>query len=387
MQKRLILAGALYFGYYMALGSYNPFINLYYDRLGLSGVQIGVLAAIPVLVSSTTVLLWGGIADARQWHRGILRLNLLLCAVAVLMLSTASTFVTLIPWIVAYAFFNSPLVPLLDSSTLGAVEKTRRSYGEIRVWGSIGWTLSTFLVGWIIQQYTVKWFFYIYAAVMAITFLISVFQPRPKPLPRPSVRSGLVDLLSDMKMLLFLLSIFLVSVTLGAANSFLSIYLDAIGTPEASIGLAWSLSAASEIPVMLYSGVLIRRISSAGLLKISFVVFFMRWLLMSFITDPTLAVLVQGLHGLSFATLLIGSVTLLYERAPEGLVTTGQSVLNLVTFGVGSIAGSLIGGFLVESAGLAWLFRVLSVFAASGLFTFLVSQRPRLRPLLPDQQL
>jgi MFS family permease len=79
-------------------------------------------------------------------------------------------------------------------------------------------------------------------------------------------------------------------------------------------------------------------------------------------------------------------VNLLYERAPQGLVTTGQSVLNLVTFGVGAIAGSLLGGLLVEVAGLAWLFRALSIFAAAGLLIFSISQRPRLERMVPEQQ-
>jgi cyanate permease len=44
----------MYLGYYMAIGAFIPFINLYYARLGLSGEQIGLLAALPVLVTAST---------------------------------------------------------------------------------------------------------------------------------------------------------------------------------------------------------------------------------------------------------------------------------------------------------------------------------------------
>jgi PPP family 3-phenylpropionic acid transporter len=375
MPNSLWISGALYFGYYMALGSYMPFINLYYERMGLSGIQIGALSAIPVLVTSASVLIWGSIADAKRWHNAILHVNLVLAAGAILLLSTASTFQELIPFIVAYAFFNSPLVPLLDSSALEIAKSRQRTYGDLRVWGSIGWTISTLLVGVIIQQFNIKWLFYTYVIVMLITFLISLFLPVRTQVLKTSLARGLKGLILDIPFVMFLISIFLVSITLGAANAFFSIYLDSIGAGEGGIGLGWAISSISEIPVMLYSGYLLRRIGSGGLLKISFITFAIRWLLYSFIRTPSLAILVQVLHGLSYATYLIGSVTLVNERAPAGMSTSALSMLNLVSFGAGAICGSLLGGYIYETAGIAMMFRTLSLIAVAGFGIFLISQR------------
>jgi PPP family 3-phenylpropionic acid transporter len=146
MPKRTLLSGALYLGYYLALGAYYPYINLYFERLGFTGIQIGTLSAIPVLISSSTVMIWGGLADRYRWHHRILRTNLLLCALSVLLLSTAGSFQAIIPFIAGFALFNSPLVPLLDNTALEAIEGSKNSYGQVRVWGSIGWSISTVLV-------------------------------------------------------------------------------------------------------------------------------------------------------------------------------------------------------------------------------------------------
>jgi PPP family 3-phenylpropionic acid transporter len=81
------------------------------------------------------------------------------------------------------------------------------------------------------------------------------------------------------------------------------------------------------------------------------------------------------LSGLSFAFYLVGGVTYVKEHTPEGLSTTAQSIYNLVGFGVGSIAGSLVGGYLYETAGITILFRLLSVVAVVALGVFWVSQR------------
>jgi MFS family permease len=132
-----VLSAAMYFSYFMAFGSFFPFINLYYERLGLSGIQIGTLTAVPVFVSSSTVLIWGSIADRFQWHRGILRASFVLGAGAILLLSTAETYQELMIYVIVFAFFSSSSVPLLDSSALEAAANSGRTYGELRLWGSV----------------------------------------------------------------------------------------------------------------------------------------------------------------------------------------------------------------------------------------------------------
>jgi PPP family 3-phenylpropionic acid transporter len=365
----------MYFSFYMALGCFMPFINLYYERLGMSGIQIGTLAAVPVLVASSTVLIWGSIADKFQWHRGILRASFLLGAGAILLLSTAETFPQLLLYIVIFAFFTSPTVPLLDSAALEAAESSGHTYGELRLWGSVGWSISAVLIGLIIQRLAIAWLFYCYIIIILLTFLLSLFQTRRLEMPQISLRSGYKKLLYNRSFLLFLLSIFLASLTLNAANSFFSIYLDAIGTSEGGIGLGWAIASMIEIPVMLYSGRIIGRIGAGGLLKIAFIIFAIRLLAFSFTTTPALALSLQLLSGLSFAFYLVGGVTYVKEHTPEGLSTTAQSIYNLVGFGVGSIAGSLVGGYLYETAGITILFRLLSVVAVVALGVFWVSQR------------
>jgi len=374
MTNRLVLSAALYLGYYTALGAYMPFINLYYERIGLSGIQIGVLAAIPVFISTTTVMVWGGLADRFGWHSRIMRINMLLCAVSILLLSTAGSFQAIIPFIASYALFNSPLVPLLDSAALDSIQGSRYSYGQVRVWGSIGWSISTVGVGFIIQRFAIQWLFYSYAAFMLVTFLISLRLPMHTAKLQTSLRTGLKNLVAYLPFVLFLVSVFFISITLSAANAFLSIYLDEIGTNESSIGLAWAISSLSEIPIMLFSAYIVRKVGSSGLLKIAFFAFIIRWFLLSLIRVPTLALIVQVLHGITFGGYLIGSVTYINDRAAEGIRTTALAIFNLISFGVGSILGSLLGGFVVEAGGTVWLFRILSLVAVAGFSVFLLSQ-------------
>ena len=366
---------AMYISFYMAFGAFLPFINLYYERMGLSGVQIGILTAISFLVISIAAPLWGGYADAHNRHRSVFRIALLLSPVAVALLSEANSFLTYIPFVVAYAVFSSPIVPLQDSAALEVAEAHERTFGALRAWGSLGWSISTVLVGVLMQLWGIEWLFYIYIVFMLITFLFSLFQPARKHVLQSSLRHGLRILLYQRKILTFLFSIFLLAVTVGAVSSFLSIYLDGIGAVEGYIGLAFAIAAISEVPVMLYSGRIMRRIGSSGLLKVAFLTFALRWILLSFIDIPVWALLVQVLHGISYAAFIVGGVTYINERTPEGLSTTAQAIFNVVIFGLGAIVGALLGGYLFDTVGMMTLFRILTLVALAGLSVFWLADR------------
>jgi MFS transporter, PPP family, 3-phenylpropionic acid transporter len=368
---------ALYGFYYMALGALLPFINLYYERIGLSGVQIGTLAALPVLITATITFLWGAVADAFRLHRAILQGAFILAAVVVFFLSQADHFVALIPWVLAYAIVTSPIIPLLDSNALEVAKDHQRSYGRLRVWGSIGWAVSTWLVGLLIEARGIRWLFNSYIVLITVTFMFSLFQPARKFVQRSSLIRGLRDLLR-IDFIMFLVSIFLLTTASGGVNSFFSLYLDQIGATEGEIGLSWALAAVSELPLMIFSGAILRRIGAEGLLITAFIVFIMRWLLYSVIDVPIWALAVQLLHGLSFAPFLVGGITYVSERTPQGLSATAQAIYSTVAFGIASIAGSMIGGYLYDTAGMQALFRSLSLLGLAGLAIFLMAGRRKL---------
>ena len=368
---------ALYCFYYMALGSYLPFINLYYERLGLSGVQIGTLAALPVFVTATITFVWAAIADTFRLHRVILRMALLLAPVVAYWLSQAKHFVALIPCVFAYAIVTSPISPLLDSNALEVAKEHERSYGGLRVWGSVGWAASTWLVGLLIQARGTRWFFYSYIILMAIAFLFALFQPARKLIQRSSLLHGLRELFR-VDFLLFLISAFLLTTASGGVNSFFSLYLNRIGATEGQIGLSWALAAVSELPVMLLSAVMLRRIGAKGLLVMAFLVFIVRWLFYSVIDAPVWALVVQLLHGLSFAAFLVGGVTFVSERTPPGLSATAQAIYSTVTFGLASITGSMIGGYLYDNVGMQNFFRFFSLLGLAGLAIFLMAGKHKM---------
>ena len=378
----LLTSRALYFCYYMALGSFLPYLNLYFERNGLSGIQIGTLSALGVLISSPAAILWSGIADRLKAHRLMLVISVLATPICVWLLGRTTSFSLFVPIIVVYGLSVAPIIPLLDGAALEAARAHRRSYGEVRVGGTVGWIISVALVGVLIQAYDIHWLFYSYVACMALMLLFSMFQAERTQSLQAPWSTNLRVLLSDPSVMVFFISCFIVMVGNGAVQNFFSLYLDGIGAGEGLIGAAWAVASVSEIPVMIFAGRLMQRIGTVGLLKVAFLTYAVRWLLFSFIQEPAWALAAQLLHGLSFAAFLTAGVTYLSERTPEGLTTTAQSIFNVVCYGIAALVGSLAGGYLYDHSGMTVFFRVFSLTTIAGLGVFwLSSRRPRRQAL------
>ncbi|MGE5139411.1 MAG: MFS transporter [Rudaea sp.] len=370
----LAVVGSMYFFVFMGSGAFTPFINLYFSRLGFSGVQIGSLAAIGVLVGTVAAFFWAALADGYRLHNRILSLTLLLTSLSILLIYRANGYDSIVVLFALVYFAMSPVLALIDSSTLELVKLYNSSYGAMRLWGSIGWSVSTWVTGWLIQQSGAHWLFYGSAAALGVTFVLSFLLPPRLPAIRTSAAGGLRRLIRG-DMVIFLVSIFLLSATSSAVTSFFSIYLDHIGADEALIGLNWTFAAVSEIPLMFYSGALIKRFGAGKLLAVSFALYALRWFLYSFIEVPVLVLAVQLIGGFSFALFLTSGIAYVSQRAPAGLTTTALLIFNTVVFGVAGIAGSMAGGYLFDQVGMQGLFRVVTLLALAGLGLFALAPR------------
>lgn len=367
---------ATYFLYYVALGTLFPFLNLYYARIGLTGLQMGSLAALSVLVGTAGSVGWSALADRFGWHRGLFSASVFGCVISVVFISRASDFTGLLLWTVLWSLVGSPLQPILDGLTIRRFEK-EEGYGPIRVGGTFGWALATLGMGYLLGVLHIRWIFYGYMVGLVGAWGAFLVQPRSCPETRPQLARDLGTLLLDPKVLGFLASVALLGTALGGASQFLSLYLAELGAKEALIGGAWTLGAVSEIPVMFGAGRLIRRLGLTRMLQLSFLIFAGRWLLLALVPSAPWALALQLVHGVAFGLFLVGGVTYTNRLAPLGLGTTAQAIFSTVSFSLSSLGGALLGGYIYDTVGLRVLFLILSGITLGGGAVFGLASRPR----------
>ena len=159
MGRLEVLPRTIYFFFFAAIASLFPFLVIHYQELGLSGTQIGILAALNPLVTVIATPLWGTLADATQRYKQLLLVMMAGCLVTVFLLSQATQFGWLLLIIALFAFFAGSVMPLIDSSVLAQLEKKER-YGKLRLWGTVGFGVTSPLVGFITQRSGLEWAYF-----------------------------------------------------------------------------------------------------------------------------------------------------------------------------------------------------------------------------------
>ncbi len=366
-----------YFLYFCAIGCTFPYLNLYYREIGFTGVQIGFLAATSTLIILLASPLWGIVSDTLNVHRALLTLAVGGTILPALLLSVGNTMTWLVPVTVVYAFFMGPIGPLADSTALEVANSSQRTYGEFRAWGTLGFTISAWLIGKVIERTSLTALFYGYVFFMLGCLAFSLFlQPGRQRWEGTAIR-GFRTLLGDSAFRLFLTSAFVLTAAVAATNNFFALYLRAIGAGAGLVGLASAVAALCEVPVIYLSAALLRRVTAGRLLVLASAVYVVRWVSYSQITVPTAVLAIQTLHGLSYGALVVAGVVYTGQCAPNGLSATAQSLYSGTTMGVAGIVGALAGGWLYDSLGVAALFRVCSVVAVIALLLFLALPHQR----------
>ncbi len=367
--------GSGYFWVYGGVGAFAPFAALYFRDLGFSGWQVGILAALPALAVAFAGPLLGAIADSRSMHRAVLRIALGGAALVALAAARPERFWFLLPLLAVLAILEGPLSSTLDGYGITVSERAGTSYGRLRVWGSIGYTLSVLLVGWLMGARVDRIFFLAHALCLGLGLLSTLGLP---PLGERTTRpllSGLGLVTGNRPLLALLFITYLMSSAVALMYGFLGIHLEEMGGSASLLGAASALGATSELPIVAFGGWFIARFGPVRLITLAIGVYAFRFAAFTVIPKPEWVLPVQMLHGLSYGAFLIASVTLAHRLAGQANAATVQALLAAMIFGFGSITGSLIGGVLLDRIGTDGLFRGAAALLVLTLILFLVANR------------
>jgi len=355
--RPLTLLKAFYFLFFAAAAALAPFLVLYYEQLGLTGRQIGVLAAIPPIVTMIAASLWSGLADATQQHHRLLALAILGAMFFALAISFAVAFWLLALMVVIFAFFTAPIIPLVDNSAMEYLGERKNQYGKLRLWGAVGWGVSAPFVGLLVEQFGLGWSFYGYVAFMFLGLLIVFGLPISHASIGQAFWQGFGTLMGNRRWLFFLVIIFIAGVGSSMTHNYLFLYMNQLGAGTAVMGLALTVATLSELVVYAFSDKMLDRWGTRKMLAISIIAMIVRMLAYSVVRLPWMVLIIQLLHGLTFSMRWVAGVAYANKIAPPGMGATAQGIFSSVFMGLAAAVGAFIGGWLYESIGPFLMYR------------------------------
>lgn len=380
----LILVNFLAF---IAIGVNSPLLTIYLQGLGADFALISVILTSTILVMLVSNPVWGWLADRLGRRKPLYIAALAGAAVGYFWLSAATGVATAWPARLLDALSMAGVSTLgltLMGDTLDTAQRRGRSMGFARGLGSLAFAAGAFAGGRLADAYGISSIFLVCGGFLAAAALVALLLQEVKPAPVPvAVETAVAG--SRPRTLglpvLFLAGVILWTAAHVASTSMWPNFMEANGYSKTAISSLWALAAFIEMPAMWLGGALSDMVGraavlAAGGLGIALVQFGYLFLVASL---PALLG-VQVVRGFGFGSYTTAAMTFAAEiggKAQRG----GNSGLFNTAGSAGQLAGSLLGGMLVQAAGFNTLFLVCAGLAVCSTICFLLLRRQGAMPV------
>ncbi len=370
---------AYYFLLYAGIGISLPYLPQHFRSLGLSGRDLGLIASIGPTMSLVVPPVAGYVADRTRRPDLLLSLAGFGVSVGNALLSMARTLIGALGPMVIVNAFGAPQSVLVDSITIERVRATGGAYSRLRLWGSVGFVVASFLFGQFYRgerDEVPKVVLAALAVSLAYT-VVSLAIRAEGTVGRPSLRDA-AGLLLRRDLLLLCGLACLHWIACAPYNLLFVVHAKAIGIPPSIAGIALALGVVAEVLVMAAFPAIEARVALPRVLSVSFAASAARWWLTGSVADPVAIVAAQVLHGFTFGAFYVASVSYLSCAVPARLRASGQALFAASAFGVGGIVGYLAAGRAYDLVGGAALFRYAGLVAVAPVVLSLFLPGPRL---------
>jgi len=352
---------AYYLLLFLAIGSGPPFLTLLLRQRGLSAIQIGLLLAVGAIAGTIFQPLIGHLSDLMQRPRRLLFLSalfspLLYAGYMILPNSWPLFFVAILLAMVQGA------TPLADALALREGEQFGFSYGEVRLWGALGYALIVAIAGLIYHRFGLSLSIWMYALfTLPLLYVITLLPERKDAAGIHADRpGGLWMLWRHHKLISFFVIMFFVKASLTIISSDLLLYYQALHYPMQWVGLNFTVAALVEIPVFYLSGRIIKRFGLMRTVIFGASSYAIKYALMALAPGVFLEILLQSLDGVAYALYWSAAVDMVNQLAPMNRKSSAQTLFGAVAGSLSGIVGAGGGGWLLEKFGAVHLFGIIA---------------------------
>jgi PPP family 3-phenylpropionic acid transporter len=360
--------------YYVTNSIYQGYLSVYFSNvLKFSDAQVGAIFAGVAIVSVITQPFWGTMGDRLKSRNALIRALCLVASAIMLCILPFKSYGVIMVITCLFAAFYMSIQPMGDSIILEALQKNDQPFGPIRLMGGMSFAIASMLFGRLVDKSGREvWAVYFVAGLLIATCL-STFA-LPKTPGRQAVGGKKMSMLSLFKMkdLMILLAFLLpLQLTMGYFYTFFSIHFKTLeGGTSSLLGVCYFISACCEIPYLLFSDRLFKKLGVGKLLTISAVALTIRWVILATTSDYRMAMFSQVFHGWGFIVMTVSSSKYINMTVPPELKASGQMLLAVVSFGIARVIGNFGGGLLSDALGMQNVFYVSAAITAVSLLIF-----------------
>ncbi len=344
---------------------YFGFLVMYLSQYGYTESWIGLVMMLCALANMVSQPLIGYLTDTYVPNKQML----IILAAASIPIGFFLPASVSIPVVAAFSIILLSITeqiygPLFDVWTVRLNERHGGvDYGITRGFGSIGYALAAMIAGKCFDAVGIQWMFVLHAVVMGLLIVVVALTENvpcdnqktvqeTNGQQRVSMAKALSMLAKKKKYMLFLFSYLFIGVGMKFVGLFYPILIEVKGGTEGDLGIGLSIMSLSEFPFMFLYSKYSKHFSIEKLMMFSLGMYVVRDIAMLLAPNLLMLELAQVTQGLSFGIFLPAFLFYMNYITPRRITTTAITIVGSAGGALASVAGTFLGGIMVEQLGI-----------------------------------
>jgi nucleoside transporter len=352
--------GFMMFLQYAIWGAWTPVLSEYLkNTLGFSGAQFSLIYSLLPLATIIAPFIAGQVADRYLASQKVVAGLQLAGGVFLILIATTTAYGTMVWLMLVYCLLYAPTLALTNSIAFINLQNSEKEFGKIRVWGTIGWIAAGYLLTlWRIGAQSASGLAFkgdmlllagIFSLIMGIQAFTLPHTPPRKEGVKPWAFLEALKMMKDRNFLIFIIIAFVVATELMFYYILTAPFLTSEKIGVSSTILPWVMTIAQVAEIFVLAFLLPYLISRIGIRKIlvlGILAWPLRYIIFAIGQPSWLVIASLALHGFCFVFFFTAAFIYVDTIAPRDIRHSAQSLITLVTYGVGNYIGSLFAGWV-----------------------------------------
>lgn len=342
-----------------AWACFGRFINVFWSDIGVTRTEVGILSLSNLVVAFIGQLFWSMVTDRLGEYKRVLVGTSLAGTVIIffnMVPAVQSSFWLLAAVSVSSSFFLSTGGPIIDAMCVSVLkeQESEEQYGDQRLWCAVGWGGMSLIAGQLIDTFGISFMFWGFASIQSMYLSVCLFyMPMAKDRGQQNEQTVSLKQFLTFDVAWFFANLFVYGLAMSVVENFLLVFLneDFDNTPKLLLGVSTAMMCFFEVPVFKY----VEKVWAnnkdrlTSVLMACKVVLAFRCICYTLLpaSNPWLVLLIEPLHGFTFAAMWSATVEYGQRIAPPGCVARMQALVNGLYSGVAMGLGTAMWGPLV----------------------------------------
>ena len=349
--------GIMMFLQYAIWGAWSPVLSAYLaTTLGFSGMQIGIIYSLLPLATIIAPFIGGQFADRYFSSEKVIAVLQLVGGGLLIYISRLTDYTAMMWMLFLYSLLYAPTMALTNSIAFINMKDSEKEFGQVRVWGTIGWIAAGLILsGWRYLGTAPGADTLLLAGIFSLIMGLQSFTlpntPPRKDAAKPWAFLEALKMLKDKNVLIFTIIAFVVATELMFYYILTAPFLESvqIGVPQKLTPVVMGIGQLAEILVLAFLlPYVLPKFGIRATLTMGILAWPLRYIIFAVGTPAWLVIASLALHGFCFVFFFAAAFVYFDTIAPKDIRHSAQSFITLVTYGLGNYLGAYFAGWVKD---------------------------------------